>query len=85
MARVQEQCRIGFTFAHCVSERIPVGISRLRRNRGRKAAKIGPLRDPLLTTGSKCSVYVPIALTLGKHGAIDCAADPKRKLQLTVF
>ena len=32
-----------------------------------------------------CSVHVLIALTLGKYGAIDRSADPKGKLQLTVF
>ena len=31
------------------------------------------------------SVDVLIALTLGKYGAIDRSADPKGKLQLTVF
>jgi hypothetical protein len=31
------------------------------------------------------SVYVLIALALGKYGAINRSADPKRKLQLTVF
>jgi len=31
------------------------------------------------------SVYVLIALSLGEYGAIDGSADPKGKLQLTVF
>jgi hypothetical protein len=31
------------------------------------------------------SVYVLIALALGEYGAIDRSADPKGKLQLTVF
>ena len=48
---------------------------------GRQGARLSHLPLPTLLY----SVYVLVALTLGKYGAIDRSADPKGKLQLTVF
>ena len=47
----------------------------------RQEVRLSHLPSPVLLW----SVYVLIALTLGKYGTIDRSADPKGKLQLTVF
>jgi hypothetical protein len=47
----------------------------------RQGARLSPVRSAMFL----CSIYVLIALTLGKYGAIDRSADPKGELQLTVF
>jgi hypothetical protein len=48
---------------------------------GGRDARLSHLLSPMVLY----SVYILIALTLVKYGAIGRAADPKGKLQLTVF
>jgi hypothetical protein len=60
---------------------IPVGNDVLIENRSFLSDFIHPLRSGVLLW----CVHVFIAFSLGKYGAIDRSANPKRKLQLAVF